>query len=170
MRSKSVATGRWGLRPIGDRVAIAVPSNANQARKRMERRIIHLLYTAMAPDSSVHDGVACAGCEVEAIGHDAALLAWIKRPLRQPAASDDPLPILASGCSFALNPTGNPTIRALIFTLLLILPVPAALAQQLAGYTQMINDGRHGTQIEYLTEGGKAFLWYPDNSNILEGR
>jgi hypothetical protein len=61
-------------------------------------------------------------------------------------------------------------MRALVFTLLLLLPFPVATAQQLPGYTQMINDGRHGTQIEYLTEGGKAFLWYPGNSNVLEGR
>ena len=61
-------------------------------------------------------------------------------------------------------------MRLLLVASLLILLIPAAVAQQLPGYTQMINDGQHGTQIEYLTEGGKAFLWYPGNSNILEGR
>lgn len=61
-------------------------------------------------------------------------------------------------------------MRAIVFTLLLIFLVPSAAAQQLAGYTQMINDGQHGTQIEYLDDGGKAFLWYPGNSNVLKGR
>ena len=61
-------------------------------------------------------------------------------------------------------------MRVLIITLLLGFLVPAATAQQIAGYTQMINDGQHGTQIEYLDDGGKAFLWYPGNSNVLEGQ
>ena len=61
-------------------------------------------------------------------------------------------------------------MRVLIITLLLGFLVPAATAQQIAGYTQIINDGQHGTQIEYLDDGGKAFLWYPGNSNVLEGQ
>ena len=60
-------------------------------------------------------------------------------------------------------------MRALVFTLLLILAVPAPTAQQLAGYTQMINDGRHGTQIEYLTEDGDAFLCIPATATSLKG-
>jgi hypothetical protein len=44
------------------------------------------------------------------------------------------------------------------------------MAQDVGGYTQMTYESQHGMQIEYLSEGGKAFLWYPGNRSILEGR
>lgn len=61
-------------------------------------------------------------------------------------------------------------MRVLFLALLLFAAPVVATAQQLAGYTQMINDGQHGTQIEYLADGGKAYLWYPGNRVILDGR
>ena len=61
-------------------------------------------------------------------------------------------------------------MRAFLLGLLLLLPLPAAMAQQLGGYTHMIYDVHHGTQVEYLAEGGMTFLWYPGNRVVLEGR
>lgn len=61
-------------------------------------------------------------------------------------------------------------MHKLLFAVILLLATTAVSAQQLGGYTQMMRDSHHGTQIEYLSEGGKAFLWYPGNSSILEGR
>jgi hypothetical protein len=40
----------------------------------------------------------------------------------------------------------------------------------LGGFTNMTTDSAHGTQIEYLAQNGKAYLWYPGNSVILPGR
>jgi hypothetical protein len=54
--------------------------------------------------------------------------------------------------------------------LLLVAGATASMAQQLGNYTNMMRDREHGTQIEYLTTNGKAFLWYPGNDVILEGR
>lgn len=39
-------------------------------------------------------------------------------------------------------------MRSFLFSLLLFLPLPAAMAQQLGGYTHMIYDAHHGTQVE----------------------
>ena len=61
-------------------------------------------------------------------------------------------------------------MRTFMFAALLIFVTSAVSAQQLGGYTQMMRDGHHGTQIEYLSENGKASLWYPGNSSIVEGR
>jgi len=61
-------------------------------------------------------------------------------------------------------------MRRFLFAVLLFFVSSAVSAQQLGGYTQMMRDSQHGTQIEYLSEGGKAFLWYPGNASILEGR
>jgi hypothetical protein len=59
---------------------------------------------------------------------------------------------------------------ALPVLLLALLVAPAAAAQQLGGYTNMSHDRGHGTQIEYLSPGGGAWLWYPGNARILPGR
>ncbi|WP_240231574.1 hypothetical protein [Devosia lacusdianchii] len=62
-------------------------------------------------------------------------------------------------------------MRTLVFYLLLTLfVVPLAHAEQLGGYTNMTWDAGHGTQVEYLSTRGKAYLWYPGNAVILEGR
>lgn len=61
-------------------------------------------------------------------------------------------------------------MRAILLVLLLLVPLPVAMAEQVSGYTQMIYEGQHGTQIEYLAEGGEAFLWYPGNRVVLKGR
>ncbi|MET3897764.1 hypothetical protein ABIB57_001710 [Devosia sp. UYZn731] len=46
---------------------------------------------------------------------------------------------------------------------------PAA-AQDLGGVTNMSRSPGHGTQVEYVAEGGKTYLWYPRNTNILKGQ
>ena len=46
---------------------------------------------------------------------------------------------------------------------------PAA-AQDLGGVTNMSRSPGHGTQVEYVAEGGKTYLWYPGNTNILKGQ
>lgn len=56
---------------------------------------------------------------------------------------------------------------AIILSLLAMAP---AAAQTVGGYTNMSRDTAHGTQIEYLSTRGEAFLWYPGNSVILQGR
>ena len=62
-------------------------------------------------------------------------------------------------------------LRSITLSLFLLLLAPAAAsAQQVGGYTNMMVDRAHGTQIEYVTTSGKAFLWYPGNDVILEGR
>lgn len=63
-------------------------------------------------------------------------------------------------------------LRALCRALavLMVLAPAAAWAQQIGGYTNMSVDSQHGTQIEYLSPGGKTFLWYPGNTVILPGR
>lgn len=61
-------------------------------------------------------------------------------------------------------------MRAIVISMLLLLSVPAAIAQQLGGFTNLTYESQHGTQIEYLADGGKAFLWYPGNRSVLEGR
>ena len=60
-------------------------------------------------------------------------------------------------------------ILAIVFWLVLALPGVAA-SLQIGGYTNMSVDGGHGTQVEYLTTGGRSYLWYPGNRIILEGR
>jgi hypothetical protein len=54
--------------------------------------------------------------------------------------------------------------------LLLALAAPAVAAPQIGGYTNMSHDAGHGTQVEYLSPGGSAWLWYPGNSVILPGK
>jgi hypothetical protein len=62
-------------------------------------------------------------------------------------------------------------MRSITFALLLLLAaVPAASAQEIAGYTNLSFDPGHGTQIEYISSEGGAYLWYPGNSIILPGR
>lgn len=46
----------------------------------------------------------------------------------------------------------------------------AAAAEPIGDYTNMSYDSGHGTQIEYLSKDGRAFLWYPGNTVILSGR
>lgn len=52
----------------------------------------------------------------------------------------------------------------------LLLTVPALAAEQIGGYTDASHDRAHGTQIEYLSTDGKAYLWYPGNARIVRGK
>lgn len=61
-------------------------------------------------------------------------------------------------------------LRTAVLLLACCLFPTLAHAEQVGGYTNLTHDSGHGTQIEYLSRGGKAFLWYPGNSVILEGR
>lgn len=61
-------------------------------------------------------------------------------------------------------------MRLILFALLLIGAMPATQAQEIAGYTNLSFDPGHGTQIEYVSPEGGAFLWYPGNDIILPGR
>lgn len=62
-------------------------------------------------------------------------------------------------------------IRGIVVAVLLTLATQmVGAAEQLGGYTNMHVDRSHGTQVEYLTRGGKSYLWYPGNKVILEGR
>ncbi|HEY9013267.1 MAG TPA: hypothetical protein VIN06_19870 [Devosia sp.] len=53
---------------------------------------------------------------------------------------------------------------------LALLAAPAFAAPQLGGYTNMSHDPGHGTQVEYLSPGGGAWLWYPGNAVIVPGK
>ena len=46
---------------------------------------------------------------------------------------------------------------------------PAAAAG-LGGRTNMTFSPSHGTQVEYLSRSGGAFLWYPGNASVVRGR
>lgn len=62
-------------------------------------------------------------------------------------------------------------MRALLLSLALMIFAPTlAHAQDIAGFTNLSFDEGHGTQIEYVSPEGGAFLWYPGNSIILPGR
>ena len=61
-------------------------------------------------------------------------------------------------------------LPSLALLLLALLAAPAAAAPQLGGYTNMSHDAGHGTQIEYLSEKGTAWLWYPGNASIVAGK
>lgn len=54
--------------------------------------------------------------------------------------------------------------------LLALLTAPAVAGPQIGGYTNMSYDAGHGTQVEYLSPGGGAWLWYPGNSTIVPGK
>lgn len=61
-------------------------------------------------------------------------------------------------------------MRAILLSLLLLLTFTTLVAAaSLAGTTQMTYSPGHGTQIEYLANGGGAWLWYPGNANIVVG-
>ena len=62
-------------------------------------------------------------------------------------------------------------MRARLLSLCLLIFIPTlALAQDIPGYTNLSFDPGHGTQIEYISPEGGAYLWYPGNSVILPGR
>jgi hypothetical protein len=62
-------------------------------------------------------------------------------------------------------------MRAFVLSVLLMLFTSVfAQAQELGNYTYMTRSPGHGTQVEYMSSGGKTYLWYPGNSVILEGR
>jgi hypothetical protein len=58
----------------------------------------------------------------------------------------------------------------LYFIALALLSVAPAAAQQVGGFTNMSRDPGHGTQVEYVAQDGKTYLWYPGNTNILKGQ
>ncbi|WP_316356105.1 hypothetical protein [Devosia sp.] len=61
-------------------------------------------------------------------------------------------------------------MRLLLIVLSLVLAITPTMAQNLAGHTVMIYDPQHGTQVEYLSQRGRTFLWYPGNDVVLDGR
>lgn len=60
----------------------------------------------------------------------------------------------------------------LVFLILCFAPTVQAVqaAEAIGGYTNMSYDSAHGTQVEYLTPNGRAYLWYPGNSVIVAGK
>lgn len=46
---------------------------------------------------------------------------------------------------------------------------PAELQKRAAGFTHRSYSKPHGTQIEYLSPDGRAFLWYPGNRRVVVG-
>lgn len=52
----------------------------------------------------------------------------------------------------------------------LLLGAPAGLAANLSNVTNLSRSPGHGTQVEYMAEGGSSYLWYPGNINILKGQ
>jgi hypothetical protein len=54
--------------------------------------------------------------------------------------------------------------------LMLVTTACGAFAQELGDYTYMTRSPGHGTQVEYMSSGGKTYLWYSGNTVILEGR
>lgn len=64
-----------------------------------------------------------------------------------------------------------PLLRALLsMAILAWLAAVPANGQDVGGYTNMTYEPSHGTQIEYLSPDGKAFLWYPGNARIVTGQ
>src|SRR5690349_3582836 len=68
--------------------------------------------------------------------------------------------------SFAETPLRLPFLALL----LALFATPALAAPQIGGYTNMSNDAGHGTQVEYLSPSGGAWLWYPGNAVIVPGK
>jgi hypothetical protein len=68
--------------------------------------------------------------------------------------------------------TKQPILTALLSCIALAFlgALPVAAAQSPGGYTNMSYGQGHGTQIEYLSPGGEAYLWYPGNKGILPGK
>ena len=60
-------------------------------------------------------------------------------------------------------------MRILALGVLFSLLALSARAQEIGGTTNLTRDPGHGTQIEYLSPEGRAFLWYPGNRDILPG-
>lgn len=46
----------------------------------------------------------------------------------------------------------------------------SATAAGLGGRTNVTFSPSHGTQVEYLSRNGGAFLWYPGNATVVRGR
>jgi hypothetical protein len=61
-------------------------------------------------------------------------------------------------------------MQRLVIALFLTLFAHAAFAQEVGNYTNMSKDPFHGTQVEYLSDDGRTYLWYPGNRSILQGR
>lgn len=59
---------------------------------------------------------------------------------------------------------------ALAVLVLSLVATPAAAAPPIGGYTNMSHDAGHGTQVEYLSPKGGAWLWYPGNAGIVAGK
>ena len=63
---------------------------------------------------------------------------------------------------------------AVVLIALSILAVGRAQAQtgshSLSNSTLVVHEPSHGTQIEYFHPGGHAFLWYPGNTGVVQGR
>lgn len=60
-------------------------------------------------------------------------------------------------------------MRLALIVLMLFLPLIAVQGQELGGHTNMTYDPQHGTQIEYLSDNGRSYLWYPGNRSVLPG-
>ena len=61
-------------------------------------------------------------------------------------------------------------MRQLLLSFFFVLFAPAVFAQQIGNHTYMMYGPQHGTQVEFLSSEGEAFLWYPGNRVILAGR
>ena len=61
-------------------------------------------------------------------------------------------------------------LPALALLLLTLLITPAGAAPEVGGYTNMSYSAGHGSQVEYLSPKGTAWLWYPGNSQIVVGK
>lgn len=46
----------------------------------------------------------------------------------------------------------------------------AGINQYLSGYTVLSHSKSHGSQVEYTDNVGKAYLWYPKNRTVVEGK
>lgn len=68
------------------------------------------------------------------------------------------------------SPTGNTSWNAERMEKALHLTgTPQKVSALLRNTTTRIWDKGHGTQVEYLSAGGKAFLWYPGNRSVVVG-
>ncbi|MBV9078895.1 MAG: hypothetical protein JO048_15645 [Methylobacteriaceae bacterium] len=49
-------------------------------------------------------------------------------------------------------------------------PDARAFASRVGGKTYLSFSPQHGTQVEYLSSDGRAYLWYPGNQQVLAGQ
>lgn len=67
-------------------------------------------------------------------------------------------------------PMRLPSLALLVLAILASSATPALAAPQIGGYTNMSYDAGHGSQVEYLSPKGGAWLWYPGNAQIVPGK